>query len=107
MSVKDVTLEEALEVSATQQFAVIDFYGVSCGPCKALAPVLDAVAGEFETVSIVKVDTDQEGVGTHLQTLGVRAVPTLIFYKDNVEVKRISGYQPLSKLREVVQDFIA
>lgn len=58
--------------------AIIDFYATWCGPCKALAPILDEVAGEYkDKIYVYKVDTDQEPELAAL--FGIRSIPTLIY----------------------------
>ncbi len=85
----------ALEVNATnfeelaksEQLVVIDFWAQWCGPCKALTPVIDEVAAEYEGKAIIgKCDTDANNeIATKF---GVRNIPMLVFMK-NGEVKDV------------------
>jgi thioredoxin 1 len=71
---------------------LVDFWAPWCGPCKMLAPTLDEIAAGYSgKVEIVKVNTDenQELAVKH----GIRGIPTLILFKDGVEVDRMVGMQ--------------
>lgn len=90
-------LTEANFVENTDQgVVVVDFYATWCGPCRALAPVLE----QLQNAKVVKVDIDQN------QQLGVQynvaALPTVIFLKDGVEVDRVVGLQPQKALQAKV-----
>ena len=64
--------------------AVIDFYATWCGPCKAIAPVLEELASEYgETVYIYKVDVDKEN--NLAAAFSIRSIPTLFFIPMNGE----------------------
>ncbi len=58
--------------------AIVDFYATWCGPCKALAPVLEELAEEYaDKIDIYKVDVDQEQELS--QVFGIRSIPTLLY----------------------------
>jgi thioredoxin 1 len=65
------------------------FSAVWCGPCKALAPVMEGIKGEYSDVvfETIDVDTDHE----QASKFGIRSVPTVVFVKDGVEVDRLVG----------------
>ncbi|MGJ8723125.1 MAG: thioredoxin [Roseibacillus sp.] len=64
---------------------LVDFWAEWCGPCKSVAPLIDAVAGEVEGVAKVgKVNIDE--AGELAQKYGVQSIPTFLFFKDG-EVK--------------------
>ena len=69
---------------------LVDFTASWCGPCKALAPVLDIAHSEYQgQIEIVKVDVDaNRGL---CASLGIRSVPTLILFKDGQEIDKHSG----------------
>lgn len=77
-SVSDATFETEVLKSAVP--VVVDFFAEWCGPCKAMAPALDQVASERKDIKIVKLDVDANPRVTG--TYGIRAMPTLMIFKD-------------------------
>jgi thioredoxin 1 len=65
------------------------FSAVWCGPCRALAPVMEGIkAGHSDVVfETIDVDVDHEQASKY----GIRSVPTVVFVKDGVEVDRLAG----------------
>lgn len=81
---------------STDGLVLVDFYATWCGPCKMLMPVLEQISSEQPETPFIKLDIDEyrkQAIDT-----GIRAVPTLVLYKNGKEVSRASGYQPKEKL---------
>lgn len=77
--VSDATFEQ--EVLKSSEPVLVDFFAEWCGPCKAMAPALDAVAAELKgKVKVVKLDVDQNPSAT--TNYGVQVMPTLLLFKD-------------------------
>jgi thioredoxin 2 len=77
-------------VQRTELPVLADFWAPWCGPCRAMAPHFERAARELkERVRLVKVNTE-EAPGL-AQRYGIRAIPTLVLFKDGAEVKRASG----------------
>lgn len=85
---------------------LIDFYATWCGPCQALAPLLEEVAQEYEgRIQIYKVDVDQEPELTSLYN--IRTVPTLLFAQPNSDKPKLMlGVMGKAELKEKIETLL-
>ncbi|MDR1498231.1 MAG: thioredoxin [Puniceicoccales bacterium] len=75
---------------------VVDLFAVWCSPCKAIAPVIEQIATELaDSVDVYKVDVDE--VPSIAQNLGVRSIPTLVFYRNGKVVEKLVGSRSRSE----------
>lgn len=81
---------------------LVDFTAAWCAPCRALKPVVETLAKEWDGKAVVAtLDTDADpGVA---ERYGVRAMPTLLFFKGGQVVQQIVGAVPKRKIEEVLQ----
>jgi thioredoxin 1 len=93
------------EVVNSSTPVVVDFWAEWCGPCKALAPVLDEIAGEVGGgAKLVKVNVDE--AGELAQQYGIRGIPTLIFFKDGEVKSTLVGNQPKAEILKNLNDLM-
>ena len=97
--VTDQTFEQEVLKSGTP--VLVDFWATWCGPCRMVAPVLEEIASEKDNVRIAKLDVDANPITAG--RFGVRAIPTMILFKDGKEAQRLVGYMPKDRLLQQIQ----
>lgn len=101
-----VTLNEGNfnDAISAERPILVDFWAEWCGPCRVIAPVLEELAGEQDTVDIGKLNIDHNPMPA--ANHDVMSIPTLILFKDGVEKKRIVGAVPKHRLLQELDEFI-
>ena len=83
---------------------LVDFWAEWCGPCKALGPKLEEIAGELkDKVKIAKVNVDENPSSP--AKYGVRGIPTLILFKNGKEVDQIVGNHPKENIIAMIKKY--
>ncbi len=89
--VNDSTFDK--EVLQSAEPVLVDFWAAWCGPCKALAPIVDEVASEFSgKLKVMKMDVDRNAATPG--RYGIRGIPALLLFKGGKVADQIVGYVP-------------
>jgi len=103
--IQNITSIESLEAinASNDKVTIIDFWAPWCGPCRSLAPVLEAAATELETEAIIaKANVDENQALA--RSYNIVSIPTLIYLVDGVEVDRSSGIVSKETIIEKVRE---
>ena len=106
MSVETLSTATFDETVASSDLPVlVDFWAEWCGPCKAIAPILDEIATEHgDRVRVAKLNVDDNP--DIARRFDVMSIPTLILFKDGQPAKRLVGARPKGALLQELADFL-
>lgn len=103
IEVSDATFEK--EVLQSEQPVLVDFWAAWCGPCKALGPIVDEVASQYNgklKVAKMDVDRNQATPGRY----GIRGIPALLFFKGGKVADQIVGFVPKDTIEKSISRLV-
>jgi thioredoxin 1 len=102
--VSDATFEQ--EVLQSDQPVLVDFWAAWCGPCRALAPVVDELAVQYlGKLKVMKMDVDRNSATP--MRYGIRGIPALLLFKGGKVAEQIVGFVPKDRIDQSVNKLIA
>ena len=87
-------------VKESEKDVLIDFWATWCGPCKMIAPIVEAIAEEREDIVVGKVNVDDEM--ELASAFGVASIPTVVLVKDGKVAATSVGYRPKADLEKML-----
>jgi thioredoxin 1 len=105
MALKTLQTKEDYEKTIENGLTLMDFNAPWCAPCRTQEPILEQLSAQYEgkaVISAMNVDENQDIAAM----LGIRSIPTMIIFKNNMEIQRFVGVQSESTLSDAMDKLI-
>ena len=93
------------EVVSSDKLVLVDLYATWCGPCKALAPILEELSEKYaDEIKVVKVDVDEEE--SLAIKFGVVNIPTVLFFKNGKAATSFAGLKSAADIEKIIEKLL-
>ena len=101
----DLKNDNFQDILKKNKVVLVDFWAAWCGPCRTLTPTINELEKEFlDTAVVAKVNVDEEPLLAASNS--VRAMPTIIIFKDGIEVERLVGMNSKSTYSDKINYYL-
>ena len=97
---ENITSEQLKRLQSNGDTILVDYFAKWCGPCKTLMPRLTELQGSYPNIKFVSIDVDENM--PHAVESGIRSVPTVVFYRGEEVIDRLTGANPDSTYKEIL-----
>lgn len=94
--------EENFNDVINDDIVLVDFFASWCGPCRMLAPILEEISEDRDSIKIVKVDVDE--CNSLAKTYGIMSIPTLLLFKNGNLIRKTTGFMPKEQLLSWIEE---
>lgn len=103
MKIVDIDINFNDEILNYKGLAIIDFWASWCGPCKMFSPIFEKVSKEFKNIKFCKLNVDYDK-NNICKKYGVMSIPTIILFKDGIEIKKNVGFINEEELKKFLEN---